>query len=61
MANIFVRCPAIGCRQLLGVPEESRGMLLTCQFCKRPLRIPQKRLDTAPAAPPASPPGRPKR
>jgi hypothetical protein len=55
MATIYVRCPAIGCRQVLGVPAESRGLLVTCSFCKRPLRIPQQRPGATPAPPPARP------
>jgi hypothetical protein len=58
MATIHVRCPAIDCRQVLNVPAESRGLLVTCPFCKRPLRIPQQKHEVAPAAPPST---RPKR
>jgi hypothetical protein len=60
MATIYVRCPAIDCRQVLGVPAESRGMLVTCSFCKRPLRIPQPRPSATPA-PATTPPARPQR
>jgi hypothetical protein len=55
MATIYVRCPAIDCRQVLGVPAESRGLLVTCRFCKRPLRIPQQKREAAPAPPSTRP------
>jgi hypothetical protein len=58
MATIYVRCPAIDCRQVLGVPAESRGLLVTCPFCKRPLRIPQQKSEPVPAPPPPTRPGR---
>ena len=50
MPDIFVRCPFMGCRQVLSVSDQSRGLLVTCRFCKRALRIPQPRRDGAPAA-----------
>ena len=58
MATIYVRCPAIDCRQLLTVPAESRGLLVTCRYCHRPLRGPQPKRDTAPPTPPPTRPGR---
>jgi hypothetical protein len=45
MADIFIRCPSIGCRQVLTVASECRGLLVTCRFCKRMIRIPQERRD----------------
>ena len=60
MPDIFVRCPFMGCRQVLSVSDQSRGLLVTCSFCKRALRIPQARRDAATAgamgsaAPPAT-------
>jgi hypothetical protein len=50
MADIFIRCPSIGCRLLLTVPATSRGMLVTCKFCKRTIRIPLEKRDARPAA-----------
>ena len=49
MPDIFVRCPFMGCRQVLSVSDQSRGLLVTCSFCKRALRIPQARRDAATA------------
>ena len=50
MAEIYIRCPSIGCKQVLTVAAECRGMLVTCRFCKRMIRIPQERPAGAPAA-----------
>jgi len=50
MAEIYIRCPSIGCKQVLTVAEECRGMLVTCRFCKRMIRIPAERQKGAPAA-----------
>ena len=50
MAEIYIRCPSIGCKQVLTVAEECRGMLVTCRFCKRMIRIPTERRTGAPAA-----------
>jgi phage FluMu protein Com len=43
MAEIFIRCASIGCRRVLTVAAETRGMLVTCPHCKQVLRIPQPR------------------
>jgi hypothetical protein len=49
MAEIYIRCPSIGCAQVLTVPSETRGLLVTCRFCKRMIRIPVERRDPRPA------------
>ena len=50
MAEIYIRCPAIGCKKVLTVAVECRGLLVTCPHCKQMIRIPQARSAGTPAA-----------
>ncbi len=34
-------CPNLRCRKVLAVPEEVRGKLVTCQFCRQKFRVPE--------------------
>lgn len=49
-----VICPNLRCRKLLACPEEARGKVVTCQFCRTPFRVPEN-MATQPVAAGATP------
>jgi hypothetical protein len=36
-------CPNLSCRKVLKVPEEARGKVVRCQYCRTMLRVPPAR------------------
>ncbi len=43
-------CPNLKCRKLLSVPEEVRGKLVKCQYCRMQFRVPEPRKPQSPAS-----------
>jgi len=37
---VMMKCPNLGCRKILKVPEELRGKRVNCSYCKRTLLVP---------------------
>ncbi|HMN39323.1 MAG TPA: hypothetical protein PKE29_00660 [Phycisphaerales bacterium] len=51
--HIRIMCPSLSCRKILAVPVSSRGKNVRCQSCGSTIRVPEKVVAPAPAAPSA--------
>jgi hypothetical protein len=50
MSNVYVRCPSVGCKKILAVPDACRGAVVTCHFCRRLIRVPLAKAAPTPAS-----------
>jgi hypothetical protein len=58
MNTVTLRCPSIGCGQILSVAGAARGKLVSCRYCKRVVRVPAARGTTPAPAATTTPPAR---